>query len=49
MAEKDKLEIEKVRIADVQVSASDELAEAEQEKVNGGGANYNPGPYSDGV
>jgi hypothetical protein len=37
MAENEKFEINKVRIADVQSGASDELTEAEQEKVTGGG------------
>ena len=40
MAEKDELEINKVQIADVQKSDSDELTEAEQEKVSGGGGAY---------
>jgi hypothetical protein len=34
-----------VRIADVQNPASDELAEAEQEKVSGGGSNYGYGGF----
>ena len=42
---KDELEIDKVRISDVQSPASDELAEAEQEKVSGGGGYYTDGGF----
>lgn len=42
MAEKD-LEINKLKIADVQNAVSEELTEAEQDKVTGGG-----GPYGSG-
>jgi hypothetical protein len=38
----DEIEINKVRIADVQ--QNDELTEAEQEKVTGGGGGYGPCP-----
>ena len=41
MAE-EKIEINRVPIADVQDAVSEELTEAEQEKVTGGG-----GPYAD--
>lgn len=41
----EELEINKVRIADVQ---SDELTEAEQEKVTGGGGGYGPCPSCGG-
>lgn len=37
MPENDKLEIEKIQIADVH---SDELTETEQEKITGGGGGY---------
>ncbi|HXS93147.1 MAG TPA: hypothetical protein VN736_01000 [Candidatus Limnocylindrales bacterium] len=43
MAEDEKLEIKKVHIADVS-GAGDELTEAEQEKVTGGGGGYGPCP-----
>jgi hypothetical protein len=42
----DELEINKVRIADVQ--QNDELTEAEQEKVTGGGGNYGVCPACGG-
>ena len=46
MAEKE-MELDTVQIADVQSAVNEELTEAEQEKVTGGG----DGPYasSDGV
>jgi hypothetical protein len=45
MAENEKIEIDAVRIADV---AGDELSEAEQEKVTGGGGGYGPCPSCGG-
>jgi hypothetical protein len=42
----EEIEINKVRIADVQ--QSDELTEAEQEKVTGGGGGYGPCPSCGG-
>lgn len=45
MAEKDDLEINKVQIADVQKSDSEELTESEQEKVSGGGGAYGSSVY----
>jgi hypothetical protein len=43
IAENDNLEINNVEIADVLDSVSDELTEAEQEKVTGGGEYLSPG------
>jgi hypothetical protein len=40
----EEIEINKIRIADVQNAAGDELTEAEQEKVTGGGGGYGPCP-----